>query len=356
MKTGYRGAFVVAWSQVELDGLSRCGVEDLCVGATWKWHGAAVRIDGPGSVLVLGQSAETESLHRHAARAANRLLGRVAERSIAARLPQEDAPVLNHGFSLTDGLRRYTATLVEREDAPPLCMFLDEVPPQNRDLWVSHVVWGAALPNRTGAEAPSVICFTPETRISTPQGPRLAGELSEGDCVLTRDDGPLTVRWIGHRRITGARLHAMPGLRPIRIRAGAVGVGVPSEDLLVSPQHRLLVKGPKAAALFGADEVLVAARDLVDDHAVLMDRRLREVTYIHLLLDCHSIVFANGLEAESFHPATMNLDSVAPDQLARLVQAVPGVDKDPSLYGAFARRMLSQSEAAILRHSGSRPH
>ena len=43
--------------------------------------------------------------------------------------------------------------------------------------------------------------------------------------------------------MTGARLYAMPHLRPIRFRAGALGQGRPEDDLLVSPQHRMLVQG-----------------------------------------------------------------------------------------------------------------
>ena len=59
--------------------------------------------------------------------------------------------------------------------------------------------------------------------VQTPQGPRLVEELREGDHVQTKDDGAQEIQWIGSRRMTGARLFAMPRLRPIRIRAGAEG-------------------------------------------------------------------------------------------------------------------------------------
>ena len=111
-----------------------------------------------------------------------------------------------------------------------------------------------------------------------------------------------------------------------------------------------------ARSLFNEDEVLVAAADLANDTGIAVDRRLREVTYVHLLLDRHSIVFANGVEAETFHPATMDMSAVDPDQMARLADRVPGIDRNPGLYGPFARRMLSRSEAAILRHAGVRRH
>jgi len=145
-------------------------------------------------------------------------------------------------------------------------------------------------------------------------------------------------------------------LRPIRIKNGAIGVDVPDGDLLVSPEHRLVMKGPIAQALFHEPEVLVCARDLINDTGVQVDRRLREVTYVHLLLDRHSIVFANGVESESLHPATMDLGAMAAEDLARLSDVVPGIERNSSLYGAFARRMLSRSEAAILQAAPELAH
>ena len=176
-------------------------------------------------------------------------------------------------------------------------------------------------------------------------------DLSEDDRILTKDDGPQAVRWIGRHRMSGARLYTMPELRPIRIRAGAMGMDVPDQDLVVSPGHRMLIKGAMARSLFNTDEVLVAARDMLDDRSVLIDRRLREVTYVHLLLDRHSIVFANGLESESFHPASMDLDAMTEDQRAGLTECMPGIARDPARYGAFARRMLTRADAAILRYA-----
>jgi len=151
--------------------------------------------------------------------------------------------------------------------------------------------------------------------------------------------------------MTGARLHAMPHLRPIRFRAGALGVGRPENDLLVSPQHRMLVNGPAARALFNTAEVLVAAEDLRNDHSILVDHSLREVTYIHILLDRHQIIWANGLETESFHPSNTALDTVAPDQRSGLLDLLPGLADNPHAYGDYARRNLSGSEAAILLHN-----
>ncbi len=205
----------------------------------------------------------------------------------------------------------------------------------------------------SGAGAKSaggVICFTPDTRIATEYGPRAIAELQAGDRILTRDNGPQEILWRGHRRMSGARLHVMPHLRPIRFATGALGFGRPDQELLVSPQHRMLVKGQTALALFNTPEVLVAAQDLVNDRTIMVDHSAREVTYVHILLAQHNIVWANGLETESFHPSNTALDTVADDQRAGLLDILPEIAANPHAYGDYARRNISAAEAAILRH------
>jgi hypothetical protein len=198
-----------------------------------------------------------------------------------------------------------------------------------------------------------VICFTPGTRISTPDGPREVETLRPGDEVLTRDNGPQEIQWTGSRRMSGARLFVMPGLRPIRFLPGALGIERPDQELLVSPEHRLLIKGRTAQALFNTSEVLVAARDLVNDDTIQVDKNLREVTYVHLLLPSHQVIWANGVETESFHPASADLTSLSEMDRKRLLAHAPELESDPNLYGAFARRILSKSESAILRYDAA---
>ena len=74
-------------------------------------------------------------------------------------------------------------------------------------------------------------------------------DLREGDMVQTKDNGAQEIVLKCARRMTGARMFAMPHLRPIRIRMGALGVERPDEELLVSPSHRMLIQGDEAMAL-----------------------------------------------------------------------------------------------------------
>ena len=80
------------------------------------------------------------------------------------------------------------------------------------------------------------------------------------------------------------------------------------------------------------------------------DYTVREVTYIHVLLDLHNIIWANGLETESFHPANALLGDIEAGEKLALLALLPQIATHPDAYGQHARRNLSASEAAILRY------
>ncbi|RYG92892.1 Hint domain-containing protein [Loktanella sp. IMCC34160] len=354
MKTGFHGTFVISWSQTELDGQWSAPFENLRVGAIWVWTGDPVRVDGPATVLTLGTATGETDLRRRAAMSVRRLL-RAVDAPVAdpARSGEITAPAFERSFNVTDGRSTWTVTLIDTgAGRPPLLMFTGEMPPRHAELWiVSHNI---DLDQRDqSADLPGgVICFTPGTEILTERGPRLVEHLAEGDMIQTKDNGCQELLWIGQRRITGARLYAMPHLSPIRLREGALDKGVPDAGLLVSPDHRVMVRGAKARALFNCDEVLATARDLVNDETILVDHSVQEVTYIHLLLESHEVVFANSVETESFHPASAALDNLGLEEQTRLYDLLPVLRGDPQAYGNYARRVLSKSEAALLRHDG----
>jgi hypothetical protein len=351
MKTGPRGTFVISWSQTEVDGLKAAPPDMLAVGASWRWTGDAVRVDGQADLLILeGPEGEAE-MRQRAARMVRRLVGAAIGTGTRDDDSETVDEVLDRGFIVTDGRQTHAVTVIPvPESGARLLMFVGTVPPADTDLWVVRVSVDRTHQAAGAEQEGGVICFTPDTRIATPDGPRLIQMLRPGDLILTKDNGPQEVLWSGHRRMTGARLHAMPHLRPIRFRSGSLGSGRPDGDLLVSPQHRMLVKGRAAQSLFNTPEVLVRAEDLTNGHSVAVDQTLREVTYIHILLERHNIVFANGIETESFHPSNTALDTVEPQQRQALLSILPGVAVNPHAYGDYARRNLSASEAAILRH------
>lgn len=180
-------------------------------------------------------------------------------------------------------------------------------------------VGGEALTHETTR----VVCFGADALIETDRGPDPAGRLAVGDLVHTRDAGLQPIRWIGSSRLSAAQLAANPRLRPIRIRAGALGDGLPSTDLVVSPQHRVLVRSRIAQKMFGTDEVLVAAKQLCQLDGIDIAEDLDSVTYVHFLFDDHQIVFSNGAETESLFTGDVALNSVGPAALEEILTLFP---------------------------------
>ncbi|WP_103332583.1 Hint domain-containing protein [Pseudotabrizicola formosa] len=353
MGTGSRGTFVISWSQTEIDGLGTAPLDSLAVGASWRWSGKPVCVDGQGGTLLLEGAEGSADIRRRAAKMVRRLIGVAVTGdpigTEAAAEDGEDTP--DQGFIVTDGHHSWSVTVLPVPDTGArLLMFVGDLPPPEQDLWVVRTAIDRTQSGAGAKAAGGVICFTPDTRIATPGGLRLIQDLRPGDRILTKDNGPQDILWTGRRRMSGARLYAMPHLRPVRFRSGALGQDRPDGDLVVSPQHRMVLNGPAARALFNTDEVLVKAEDLLNDTTICVDHALREVTYIHILLNRHNIVWANGMETESFHPSNTALDTIDPDQRCALMAALPEILGNPASYGDYARRNLSSSEVAILRH------
>lgn len=353
MGAGFLGTFVISWSQTELDGLRSAPLSAVQKGAIWKWGGEAVQVDGPTGLLRLERGEGDALMRRKAARMVRKMIGAALTHTPDLNAIKIDEPAMDDSFVVTDGTDSYTVTLIEVAGKPPLLLFIDQMPPRNKDLWVVYHAFNQVEKQREVDDLNGLICFAPGTRIATPSGSRLIESLHEGDLVQTKDNGPQEVQWIGAKRMTGARLFSLPKLRPIRIRSGALGEGAPQGDLLVSPDHKFVVRGPVAQALFNTPEVLVSARELENGDSIATDYNLREVTYMHLMLPKHEILFANGVETESFHPADADIGALQDEDRSRLSAVIPDLVTQPYSYGAHARRQLSASEAAILRHDAA---
>jgi hypothetical protein len=201
----------------------------------------------------------------------------------------------------------------------------------------------------------NVLCFAADAGICTASGEVAAGDLKVGDLVETRDAGLQAIRWIGKRRLDAAMLAAHSKLRPIRIRKGALGAGRPTADLVVSPQHRILVRSRIARTMFGADEVLVAAKQLCQIEGIDVAQDLDEVTYVHFLFDTHQIVLANGAETESLFTGAEALKSVGPAALEEVFTIFPEL-RAPEHPPVPARELVSgrQGRKLAMRHLQNR--
>lgn len=141
-------------------------------------------------------------------------------------------------------------------------------------------------------------CFVAGTLVETAAGPVRVEELSRGDLVKTQDRGCRPVVWVGKRIVVTA---GCDWLKPVLIRKGALGDGVPARDLRVSQQHRMLVRSRIARRMFDAEEVLVAAKHLLGNEGISLDERRDEVTYVHFMCEDHEIVWAEGAPTESLY-------------------------------------------------------
>ncbi|MBA85578.1 MAG: type I secretion protein [Rhodobacteraceae bacterium] len=193
-----------------------------------------------------------------------------------------------------------------------------------------------------------VPCFTPGTRIATPQGARLVQDLKEGDKVLTRDNGIQEIRWVGAKQLTGLELAQTPHLKPVLIKAGALGNGLPERDMMVSPNHRMLVNSDKAALYFEEREVLAAAKHLVGMDGI-HNVDVMGTTYIHFMFDRHEVVLSDGAWTESFQPGDYTLNGIGDAQRQEILELFPELATQDGIRDyAAARRSLKSYEARLL--------
>lgn len=341
MAGGIAGTYAISWSQTETDGLRGSDPGALTVGTIFSWHGQATRLDGPASVLPLALDDETRAAHEHAARRVQRMLG---EPVVASAPPQPETDRVDLTLGLTDGKAEWTAELIPRPAGrPPLMVFEDTPPPAGAQLWVTRLP-GAS--NRVQAEAvePRHDGVASGTMIATPVGPRAVEDLRVGDLIRTGPGKAAELRWHGEVRLTGARLHAMPALRPMSIAPRALGAGCPAAPLLVAPGQAVAVGG-EDAKIFGADEVLISASDLAAPVRSVAEPP-RHAIVLHLLVfDAPVILRASGLPVLSFVPDAAGLDGLPAALRPGLEHAVPGI---AGRAVPLPLRKLSAAEAAIL--------
>ncbi|AWD20343.1 Hint domain-containing protein [Fuscovulum blasticum] len=192
-------------------------------------------------------------------------------------------------------------------------------------------------------------CFTRGTLIATPRGEIPAEHLRAGDRVVTRDNGIQEIRWAARNALGAAQLLLNAHLQPVLIAAGALGNGLPERDLLVSPNHRVLVAGDRSLLHFDDPEVLVAAKHLVGTPGVQAVTSVG-LTYVHFLFDRHEVVLSNGAWTESFQPTDFSLKGLGNAQRSEILELFPALH--PAANGGGigpARRVLTRDEAAHLK-------
>jgi hypothetical protein len=137
-------------------------------------------------------------------------------------------------------------------------------------------------------EGPLQVCFMPGTMIATPAGEKAVEDLKIGDLVTTTSGKATAVLWIGRQSVAPAFADELR--LPVRVRAGAIAEAVPSRDLLLSPDHALMIDG-----------ALIHAGALVNGTSIVRERNVPMLfTYFHIETEDHALILAENTPAETF--------------------------------------------------------
>jgi hypothetical protein len=140
----------------------------------------------------------------------------------------------------------------------------------------------------SGGTDVTIACLAAGTRIATPSGTVAVEALRAGDLVVSAFGGTVAVKWIGFRDVA-CRRHPRPrDVMPVRVRTGAFGPGLPSRDLLLSPDHALHLR-----------DALIPARLLVNG-ATVVQEDVEHITYYHVELPTHDVLLAEDLPVETY--------------------------------------------------------
>ncbi len=257
-----------------------------------------------------------------------------------------------------DGVvKTFEILVVQQNGAAIGYAFKGEIPPFGVEFTVTANEDSVQLPNggysAVGTPYVDIVtCFAAGTLIQTAHGDVKVEDLQAGDKVITKDNGYQEIRWIGSSFVSAANLAARPKLAPIRISAGALGDATPSSDLLVSPEHRVLVRSSLARKLFGTNEVLIAAKQLLLTDGVDIAEDLSSVEYFHMLFDRHEIVVSNGAETESLYTGPMAILSLSDEAKEEILTLFPDLASGKHI-SEPARLLPShrQSRKLVVRHN-----
>lgn len=238
-------------------------------------------------------------------------------------------------ITVRNGAQSTTITGVTfyRAGAGPLFM------PTDGTVLVDATFWFSTFVNiSTQFDLPPVPCFVAGTMIFTAKGARAVETLEPGDLLLTRDSGMRPVRWVGQVTVDGTGRFA-----PVRFMPDTQGN---TKTLLVSPNHRMLMTGWRAEMYFGEREVLVPAKSLINGDTVRVVP-CDSVTYVHILLDRHEVIFAEGAATESLHPGDY-LMSGASETKAEILALFPELETEAGRSKWKSVRSVTKSREAML--------
>ncbi len=204
--------------------------------------------------------------------------------------------------------------------------------------------------NNGSSEYEDFVCFTAGTMITTREGEKRIEDICVGDRVVTRDNGVQTVRWIGSRHLAMPQSSKQWHLSPVRIKAGALGNGLPVRDTVFSPNHRILLSHPEIELISGHGEVFAEAKKLVGKNGIEADR-VSQVTYFHMMFDQHEVVLSNDMWSESFLPGPVAVGNLDANQRNELFDVFPELNTPFGPESVLAARPSAHKAEVALWHA-----
>ena len=191
----------------------------------------------------------------------------------------------------------------------------------------------------------AVACFTAGTQIRTADGLISIEDIKAGTEILVADGNVNTVTWAGS---TITKLTNSTFKRPIVFAPGSI-LGN-TEELKVSPNHCVVIKGAMAKILFDQDEILVPAKMLVNDKNITIDMKSTEVEYFHFMFDKHEVVFtADGTATESLFVGSESIKGFALDSRKEILSLFPQLGEEQNLHSNAARMVIAPHEATVIK-------
>lgn len=204
-------------------------------------------------------------------------------------------------------------------------------------------------------------CFTPSVRIATHRGLVRAGDIQVGDLLQTVDNGYQPVIWVAQKTLSPLALGINPHLRPYLITPDSPLC--PERPMLVSPQHRLLIRRNTFETPLTDGEAFISAKLLSeqDTNCEQVVRPNRSVTYVHLMTERHEAIFAEGVPTETFWPGPQAIKSLNTEERAELLALFPGlfpknIPAAPNWSGQVARASIRNGYGELARTTLHRRH
>ncbi|KAB6718097.1 MULTISPECIES: Hint domain-containing protein [Roseobacteraceae] len=182
--------------------------------------------------------------------------------------------------------------------------------------------------------------FGPGVMIETSEGPQPVEWLRPGDLLLTRDHGYQPLLWVGRSALDEAHV-----TKPLRIFAGALGERAPERDLILSPDHHILLSAPQIELYFAEAEVFVPVSDIATEAEAAYAIPHPEYAYCHLLMKEHEVLLAEGVWIESLFADERTLSMLPPETVMSLLTKLGPNHRNTET----ARMMLKRGEALALQ-------